>query len=287
MSSYWSTISLLSAVALAAAGVASAAQATREEGGETTRQLWDSALLARRAQAQAKKPASSEVQRLAQTLVGITVWRLRRARPEDDGTARVSIRGPAGVEEWTPERITAGTPLAEGDHIRVAIESARDGFLYVIDRDESAGGALGPPILIFPSLRTSNGRNAVAAGRPVEIPAWNDHPSYFTLRRSRPDQVSEVITVLITPQPLPDVSPASEPLRLDPERVALWQKTWGARVTRLEASGTKPAYGKSERDAALGLRALTLEDPLPQTMYRVETTERSPLLVNLSFGLGR
>src|SRR5437867_180490 len=73
--------------------------------------------------------------------------------------------------EWTPERIEEDTPLNPGDKVRLSIESlSRAGYLYVIDRAQYADGTLGEPLLIFPTLRTSN-KNRVKPGRLIYIPS--------------------------------------------------------------------------------------------------------------------
>ena len=85
------------------------------------------------------------------------------------------------------------------------MEAARSGYLYVIDREQYADGTFSEPYLIFPTTRTLNGDNKVNVGKLIEIPAQDDGPPYFTLKRSRPDQVAEVLSVLITPEPLDKV----------------------------------------------------------------------------------
>jgi hypothetical protein len=35
--------------------------------------------------------------------------------------------------EWLPERVASNGRLAEGDRIRISIEAARSGYLYVVD----------------------------------------------------------------------------------------------------------------------------------------------------------
>ena len=50
------------------------------------------------------------------------------------------------------------------------------------------------------------------AGLPVEVPGQTDAPPYFTLQASRPDQVSESISVIVSRDRLPDVTPGAAPL---------------------------------------------------------------------------
>ena len=216
------------------------------------------------------------------SLVGITVWRLRPSLPEDDKDMRISSLDGGG--DLTPERIEAETPLREGEKVRVSIEAARSGYLYVIDREQYADGSFGTPYLIFPTLRTHGGNNEVVAGRLVDIPAWDDRPRYFTMQPSRPDQTAEVLTILITPDPLPGLRIRRDPLRLTQDEVVAWENRWGSKVQRLEARGQiGKSYTKAEKEAATDrTRLLTHDEPLPQTMYRLETKPGEPMLLNIS-----
>ena len=271
------------------------AQQTPSE--DRTRQLWNTAFRAKRpaeprpvsASASTAAPSATPAAQPpplgtedpGDSLVGITVWRLRASLPEDDKDVRISALD--GREELTPERIEAETPLREGEKVRVSIEAARSGYLYVIDREQYADGSFGTPYLIFPTLRTHGGDNEVVAGRLVEIPAWDDRPRYFTMRTSRPEQTAEVLTILITPDPLPGLRIRRDPLRLTSDEVAAWENRWGAKVERLEARGqTGNSYTKAEKEAAMDrTRLLTHDEPLPQTMYRLEIEPGEPMLLNI------
>lgn len=96
----------------------------------------------------AAPPQQLDAEDPGDSLVGITVWRLRPSLPEDDKDMRISSLDGGG--DLTPERIEAETPLREGEKVRVSIEAARSGYLYVIDREQYADGSFGTPYLIFP-----------------------------------------------------------------------------------------------------------------------------------------
>src|SRR6185295_7580311 len=119
-----------------------------------------------------------------------------------DSGERLIVHDDDAVKEWMPERISANTRLVQGDKLRISVETVRAGYLYVIDREQYADGTLGEPYLIFPTTRTSGGNNEVAVGRLLEIPAQDDSPPFFTMKKSRPDHVAEVVSVLVTPEPL-------------------------------------------------------------------------------------
>jgi hypothetical protein len=222
-------------------------------------------------------------------IIGVTVWRLRPSAAADDATARILVHGPAQKnEEWTPERIEADTPLVEGQRVRLSIESPAEGYLYVIDREQYANGSYGEPYLIFPTSRLRAGDNAVRAGAVVEIPSQVDDPVFFELRRSRPDHVAEVITVLVSPTPL-DVEIGAEAAVLDRTKLANWESKWSKRAERLElADGAGVAYTAAEKAAGANpSQQLTQDDPLPQTIYRVDSQPGAPVLVTIPLRIAR
>src|SRR5215216_7035119 len=171
---------------------------------EATRKLWDTAFIASSTN---KKSAHRRLGRYRvatpnvptdnvapDTVVGVTIWRLRPANRSDSGE-RLIVHDDNAVKEWMPERISANTRLVQGDRLRISVEAVRAGYLYVIDREQYADGSVGEPYLIFPTNRTSGGDNQVAIGRLLEIPAQDDSPPYFTMKKSRPDHVAEVLSV--------------------------------------------------------------------------------------------
>ncbi|HWQ32577.1 MAG TPA: DUF4384 domain-containing protein [Blastocatellia bacterium] len=214
--------------------------------------------------------------------LGLTIWRLRPANAADTG-ARIIVQEGENAAEWTPERVAADTPLRMGERVRFSFESPQSGYLYVIDRERYADGSMGEPYLIFPTSRTRNGDNQVAAGRIIEIPAQDDRPNFFTLRQSRGDQTGEVLTVLVTPQPLEGIAIGPKALALAPEQVAQWEKQWGAQSERFELSdGAGKAWTRAEQQAgADATRQLTQDDPGPQTIYRVASKFGAPILVKV------
>jgi hypothetical protein len=235
---------------------------------------------------------SSELRKSASAsdaVIGVTLWRLRAAQAADSKDARILEHQSAKNNEWTPERIEADTRLNEGDRVRVSIESPSTGFLYVIDREQYADGSLGDGYAIFPTARTRGGTNSVVGGRVIEFPGQDDNPPYFTLSRSRADQVAEVLIVIVSPQPLADLPVSDEPVRVASEKLAKWEKDWGGRVEQfeLEGGGGLP-YTKTEKAAGGdGSRMLTQGDPLPQTVLRMKAEPGAPVLVKVTLRIGR
>jgi Domain of unknown function (DUF4384) len=284
----------------------------RAQNDDAPRRLWDGAFLKKRAESKASAPArkttayrratqkklappnqalqNSPAQNTAAQnkpteqaegeMIGLTIWRLRPSRPADNREARLLLEEGSSKEvEWTPERVEADTIFASGERVRLGIESPRDGYLYVIDREQYADGAVSDPYLIFPSLLNRDGANSVAAGKLVELP----ERSAFQLKPLRPDYAGEVLTILVTPEPLKDVKPGSGPVKLDPETVARWESQWSGAFERFElVGGAGKPYTKAEKEAGQdGARALNQDDAMPQTLYHVNVKSGSPLLVKV------
>ncbi|HYK19147.1 MAG TPA: hypothetical protein VEV42_00315 [Pyrinomonadaceae bacterium] len=256
---------------------------------EGTRKLWDTAFISsptskkpaahRRASYRIATPNVPVENVVPDTVVGVTLWRLRAANRADSGE-RLIVHDDNATTEWVPERISANTRLAQGDRLRISIEAVRSGYLYVIDREQYADGSLGEPYLIFPTTRTAGGDNKVAAGRLLEVPAQDDSPPYFTMRKSRPDHVAEVVSVLVTPQPLEDVKITDKALKLTSAQVAEWEKAWGSSVGRLEMSTSGQTWTKEEKNGTT--RALTASAPAPQLLfYRPSAKLTEPMFVKL------
>src|SRR5258707_559663 len=260
---------------------------------ETTRKLWDTAFI----NTGSKKPAPRKAKRTyrvatpnvptegvnAATVVGVTLWRLRRAAATDSGE-RLIVHEGENAAEWLPERISAQTKLDQGDRLRIAVEAARTGYLYVVDREQYADVSLSEPFMIFPTTRTLSGNNQVTVGKMIELPAQDDRPPYFTVKRSRVDQVAEVLSVLISPTPLEGIQITDKAQKLSEAQFSKWEKSWGARVglLELEAGAGKP-WSKEEKDAGSGAaRVLKPDAPAPQAIYYQPNTKAGePILVKV------
>jgi hypothetical protein len=277
-----------------------AAQGAEEEG---IRQLWNTQFLQKRPEGTAKKAAPKNISYkpvasaavapkpvaqagIIDTLLGVTLWRLRPPRPADDPNSRLLIledQNAGSQAELVPERVDVETPLLRGDRVRLTVEVPRTGYLYVIDREQYVDGTTSAPYLIYPNFRTRTGDNAVAAGRVIEIPDQRDTPNHFTIRPSRPDQVSEVLTMLITPEPLTGIDTRQRTVKLAEEQFKDWEKKYGVQAERFELSGgAGGAYSGAEKKAGAGGQArLTQDDPMPQTLYRVPASEGKAILLHV------
>jgi hypothetical protein len=170
--------------------------------------------------------------------------------------------------------------LREGDYVRLSVESPRNGYLYVIDRDLSVDGTTGEPMLIFP---WSDADNKLAPGFLIDIPGQEDDPNYFTARLTGgANQVGELLTFIVTDLPL-DRPVSDKAVRIAPQDLDAWEKAWGGPTERYEMEGgAGQVWTREEKQAAANSRRrLTRDDPAPQTIYRVLTANKTGMLVNL------
>ncbi len=229
----------------------------------------------------AKDLQSVDEEKATGSMLGITVWRMR---PAEDADA-VKLR--EGDTVVTPVRVKSDTALREGDRVRLTIEAPRSGYLYVIDREQYADGSMGAPTLIFPTRRLLDGDNAVNEKVVVEIPGLGDNPPFFTLKRSRPDHKAEMIIVLVSEQPLPDIKIGRNanptPISLEEAQVNEWISKWAGRANRfdLDAGENVPMAG-AQAEVGTRKRALVHEDPKPQTVYWLPDADPgSPLMISI------
>ncbi len=258
---------------------------------DMTRKLWDTAFSSsttkkstNRRRAYRNATPNVPVNNVApETVVGMTLWRLRPPRPTDSGE-RLIVHDDATV--WVPERISATTRLGQGDRLRISVEAVRAGFVYIIDREQYADGSLGEPYLIFPTKRTGGGDNEVAIGRLLDIPAQDDSPPFFVMKKTRADHVAEVLSVIVTPSKLEGLNITDKALQLTDEQVASWEKAWGTSVGHLEMATAGQPWTKEEKDART--RALTASAPPPQLLfYRPSLKPTDPMFVKLRLAYGR
>ena len=268
---------------------------TAQTGDEQTRKLWDTAFITpaaskrmgnrRRTSYRIATPSVPVDNVAPETVVGVTIWRLRPARRTDSGE-RLIVHESSATTEWLPERISPSTRLVQGDRLRITVEAVRAGFLYVINREQYADGSVGEPYLIFPTTRTAGGDNEVAIGKLVEIPNQDDAPPFFTMKKSRPDHVAEVVSVLVTTKPLEGVQITDKPLKLTDAQVAEWEKTWGSSVGNLEMPTDGQAWTRDEKESRT--RALVATAPAPQLVfYRPGAKPTEPMFVKLKLSYRR
>ena len=217
------------------------------------------------------------------SMLGITLWRLRPADKTDEAQGRLLEQESDSEVVLIGERVGAETKFQEGQKVRLGVESPRSGYLYVIDREQYADGTYSEPYLIFPTLKTRGGDNSVVAGRLVEIPDQDDRPFYFKMNRHRPDQTGEVLTFLVTSQPIPNLELSRKALKLTNEQFAQWELKWKAPARRVElANHAGKAYTKIEMTAGANKTSLLGPSDLPpQIIFRLTGRTMGALMVTL------
>ena len=262
----------------------SAAGVTRASHSDAFKQMREKGSAAK-SPSQLSSPAEPQTRPAPDDLfVGLNLWRMRLA----EASAPVRVRGlkhrtdPEGAKEWTAERIALAQPVAEGEILRISVESAQSGYLYIINRDVYANGDRSQPILIFPTLSLRGGNNRVEPGVPVELPDFRDQPPAFTVERTRADQNGIELLLMVTPKPLAEISVRNSEQGLREEQVASWVRAWGSNVDVTEDSSTVGAvYTLAERRAAGDdpSRPLGPDDPVPLTLFHRQGRPEAPMLV--------
>ncbi|HEX8247396.1 MAG TPA: hypothetical protein VF599_04365 [Pyrinomonadaceae bacterium] len=213
--------------------------------------------------------------------VGVTFWRLRELESyERDDAPTFPVKTKKGVENWTAERVGSTTKFKVNSLVRFTIESPRSGFLYIVNREVYADGSRGEAKLIFPTLKTnSKGENRVVAGSLIEVPHSSARTPYFRVASEEPDYAGEEVVVIISPVRLPGLKIDLEPSPVAVEKLEKWLADWGTTVDIFEAAdGEGVALTQVEEEAAQ-TRALTPEEPSPQTIYSLRARANQPLLI--------
>lgn len=210
---------------------------------------------------------------------GVTLWRLREPRNPGERLLVLPSRKDGG-RDLIPERVSIESPVAAGEKVRITLEIPKSGYLYIIDQEKYADGSLGEPYLIYPNWQVRPGDNLVGPGRTMEIPDRREDPNFFEVRPSRPDQVAEVLSVLIAPQQLPGLTVGEQPLKLTRKQFDDWQK-YRTEPQKFELQSAQgQAWTQAEKEAGGGGR-LSQADAMPQHLYRCAGHPGQPMLVNL------
>ena len=237
-----------------------------------------------------KRPPRPVQENIAETRarqIGITLWQLNEVRPSSNlETLLQSINGKKRY--LLPERASIDTIFQPNDLVRLAVESSRRGYLYIVDQEMFADGSLGDAYLVFPNKRIRGGANLSAPGKPVELPDAKGNPFYFELRPENQNGdklTAEILTVIISDQPIPGLTIGEQPLLINEKTLNGWRTKWAGRAEIFE-SGSTGRYTKAEREAAAGNRSLSGSDPLPQTVFLVEGNRSGGSLITVPLWYG-
>lgn len=219
----------------------------------------------------------------AKVQVGVTIWKLEPGAAGSPNTERSMSGSYWNRADWIPRRVEADVKFREGDTLRISIESPRDGYLYVVNRDLLADGTYGETNLIFPTKREDN---RLQGGKLIDIPAQEKPPFKATPKRN---QSSELLTFIVTDSPLQlRLGPAAIPI--SGKQLQEWEERWGGETERLEMNGGAGRIRTMEEQLAASptrSRQLTREDPMPQTIYSLIPKNKGGLLFNLALSYVR
>ena len=213
--------------------------------------------------------------------LGVTFWRLRPPKSDEDDAPTFPVEVGKKREYWTAERVDSTTNFKKGDRVRFTIESPRNGFIYIVNREFYTDGTPAEAYLIFPTLKTRGGDNRVTQGTLIEIPPNNDVMSYFDVAPTRKDYAGEELYVIISPTKLPNIQIGLKAQSVPEKLLNKWLEDWSATVDIYDAEdGEGIAYTETESEAAtVKTRALRLSEPSPQTIYSVRLPKNQTLLV--------
>jgi hypothetical protein len=204
-----------------------------------------------RAKSKRKTPEVKPIDVPNKERLGVTLWRLRSEGSSDTG-ARLLTMGKSS--KLIAERVSFETSFRLKEKVRLSIETPRDCYLYVVDRELHKDGTLGDAYLIFPTLRTRNGNNRIGKGTVIEIPSQSDDPPYFDITPLTENYAGEMLTVIVSSTPLPNLQLQNEPLAIPAATIAKWQEEWEETVDVFELEdGEKMQYTEGEKKAGLRL----------------------------------
>jgi hypothetical protein len=226
--------------------------------------------------------------------VGITFWRLRPARETDARqvveTTRIvkRVKGQEVVStaRIVPTRAPSDSAFADGESMRLTIEVPFESHIYILNREEYAGGGMSDPYLVFPSESDLGNSDKTVPGKLITIPNSVDYFEITRLNPTGPNKVAEVFTILLSNRPikeLPSLKSNEDHRRIDPKQFEGWERDWGGRVWRFERIGaagvamTQVEKSASRPDGEL----LSVVDPEPQTVYHVQGKSRDTMLFTI------
>jgi len=216
-------------------------------------------------------------------VIGVTLWQLRQYKAGDQGERLLVHKGSTTVE-LEPRRVSAQTVFRTNDKVRISVEAAHEGYLYVVDQEKYGNGKLGEPYLIFPVTTIRGGENHLLPAQIAEIPAQDDDPPYFEIKTSRPDHIGEQLTILLSPTLLKDVVPTPGGQRLSSAQFAEWERNAHMSTGMAEMSASLNSFWSSaERNAGLNTAAaLPAGAPHPQLLfYNPKAGSDAPIMVKL------
>lgn len=273
---------------LAAVGAApfSGLLRAQENSGVRARALVNSAVKSQQKRVQGQTTGAGSSIKPTDSLVGVTVWRLRPASAQELGV-RILVHDPEGASEMIAERVPPEDPVAEGQRIRISIESGQSGYLYLVSQERYSDGSSGAPYLIFPTTRIRSGDNKVYPGKLIEVPDYNDRPNFLRVRKSRSDHIGEMVTVLVTPRPIQGLNVTNQAQRLNADTFADWRKRWGTKSRIIPTDESAKYLTSAEHAAGTNAGDLGGDDPMPSMLYVADASKGTAFLVDMQLKLAK
>jgi hypothetical protein len=221
-------------------------------------------------------------------MLGVTLWKLRPVLATDPPFARYLTLPPASsdkagssgkTEYTTPVRLSPGD-LKANDRIFFSVESSRNGYLYVADRELRSDGTKGAPLLIFPATRVNGGDFAVSAGNPLEVPDRFTDPNYFQVTPGLAYR-GEELTFFVSPTQVPGIPRHSDPIPISEELVQSWEK-WNAGVREIFQDRSGLVITRGEARIWEERAPLRAQDAAPQMIYSARKKAGEAMAVNIT-----
>lgn len=245
-----------------------------------------------------KKPARKIISETAAKKVidvGVTIWKLRPPRPTETRLLLLPVLDDSKTRRmWLAERVDVDTIFNAGDLVRLAVESSISGYLYIFDRETYSTDSLGQPRLIFPESPTDD--NFVEPGRLFDYPDQKDEWPYLKINPKKANYTGELLTVIISAKPLSNIKTDKEGYVKNIDDLTDLETSAEIEVYSRTDNADR-IYSKAESESACGVKArelerekvpnnpcgvtsrqLTREEPLPQSIYRVNGATDQPAL---------
>ncbi len=238
------------------------------------------------------------------TEIGVTVWKLRPPRQSETGAFLLPVLDDNQESKmWLAERVATDTMFNVGDRVRFAIESSDSGYLYVFGRETYSDGSFGAPYAVFSGSRTDD--NVVRPGMLFDIPDQREDHPYFKMRSEKPNYSGEMLTIIISPKPLSELTLGKDGTLKNGESLANLE--FGSEVEIFSRTDTADKiYSKAESESSCGVktrelvrepsaakpcgvssRQLSREEPLPQSIYRVKAVAGQPAVAFVKLAIRR
>ena len=230
--------------------------------------------------------------------IGITFWRSRPATSQDDRNvvARETNDTAESVYESKDEFIKYGDlfylsiEAMVGDFLTDRATNnflgQKGGYVYIINREQYEDGTFGKARLIFPHLKSYNGKNLLKAGEPIVLPEpimkprdpqKGARPYNVSRSSSGKNQIAETYLIIISPWEFQLPEAVSEKVMILPDSlIDDWQNKYGGKMYQATLrNGNRKALTIREqtvmsRETNDTAEPLTQSETntLPQTVYK-------------------